>query len=166
MASIYLYRHTPSGQSRVYQVTQLRTDGVHCRPSAGTGPVVLKVVPNGCCLFRFYHGPIDVRLSFSTPTIGMKWACATQKVVVVVVDSHIQRIVRATTEETTATQQVIHRPIKCPSCSWSQRGMKVNGLHDGDNPLLRPTGIQIAIKHLPDSTIREHRKRIGVQTMS
>ena len=37
--------HTPSGQSRVYRVTQLRTDGVHCRESAGTGPVVLKVVP-------------------------------------------------------------------------------------------------------------------------
>ena len=40
----------PSGQSRVYRVTQLRTDGVHCRESAGTGPVNLKVVPNGCCL--------------------------------------------------------------------------------------------------------------------
>ena len=44
-ASIYLYRRTPSGQSRVYRVAQLRTDGVHCRNSAGTGPVVLKVVP-------------------------------------------------------------------------------------------------------------------------
>ena len=45
-ASIHLYlnRCTPSGQSRVYRVTQLRTDGVHCRESAGTGPVVLKVV--------------------------------------------------------------------------------------------------------------------------
>ena len=42
---IYLNRHTPSGQSQVYRVTQLRTDGVHCRESAGTGPVVLKVVP-------------------------------------------------------------------------------------------------------------------------
>ena len=41
---IYLNRHTPSGQSRVYRVKQLRTDGVHCRESAGTGPVVLKVV--------------------------------------------------------------------------------------------------------------------------
>ena len=30
------YRHTPSGQSQVYRVTQLRTDGVHCRESAGT----------------------------------------------------------------------------------------------------------------------------------
>ena len=41
--------------------------------------------------------------------------------VVVVVDSHIQRIVLAT-EETTVTQRVTH----------------------GDNPLLRPTGIQLA----------------------
>ena len=45
-------RHTLSGQSRVYRVTQLRTDGVHCRESAGTGPVNLKVVPNKCCLGR------------------------------------------------------------------------------------------------------------------
>ena len=43
-ASIYFYDHTPLGQSRVYRVTQLRTDSVHYRESAGTGPVVLKVV--------------------------------------------------------------------------------------------------------------------------
>ena len=30
----------------------LRTDGVHYRESAGTGPVNLKVVPNECCLGR------------------------------------------------------------------------------------------------------------------
>ena len=59
--------------------------------------------------------------------------------------SHIQRVVLAT-EETTVTQQVSHRPIKCQSRSWSQRGTKVNGSHRGDNPLLRPTGIQIATK--------------------
>ena len=48
-----LNRHTPSGQSRVYRVTQLRTDGVHRRESAGTGLLVnLKVVPNECCLSR------------------------------------------------------------------------------------------------------------------
>ena len=47
-------------------------------------------------------------------------------VVVVVVDSHIQRIVLAT-EETTVTQQVSHRHIKCQSRLWSQRGTKVNG---------------------------------------
>ena len=44
---LFIYnRHTSSGQSRVYRVTQLRTDGVHCQESAGTGPVNLKVVPN------------------------------------------------------------------------------------------------------------------------
>ena len=49
----------------------------------------------------------------------------------IVVDSHIQRIVLAT-EETTVTQQVSHRPIKCQSRLWSQRGTKVNGSHHGD----------------------------------
>ena len=66
-------------------------------------------------------------------------------VVVVVVDSHVQRIVLAT-EETTVTQQVSHRPIKCQSRLWSQRRTKVNRSHHGDNPLLRPTGIQLATK--------------------
>ena len=41
-ASIYFCQHhTPSGQSGVYRVTQLRADGVHCRESVGTGPVGL-----------------------------------------------------------------------------------------------------------------------------
>ena len=47
-----LNRHTPSDQSRVYQVAQSRADGVHCRESAGTGLVNLKVVPNDCYLGR------------------------------------------------------------------------------------------------------------------
>ena len=42
---ISLNRHTPSGQSRVYRITQMRTDRVHCQESTGTGPVNLKVVP-------------------------------------------------------------------------------------------------------------------------
>ena len=42
---IYLNHHALSGQSRVYRVTQLRVNGVHCRESAGTGSVGLKVVP-------------------------------------------------------------------------------------------------------------------------
>ena len=51
------------------------------------------------------------------------------------------------TEETTVTQQVSHRPIKRQSrCLWSPRGTKFNGSHHGDNPLFRPTGIQIASK--------------------
>ena len=41
---VHLYIRS-SGQSRVYEVTQLRTDGVHCRESAGTGSIVIKVVP-------------------------------------------------------------------------------------------------------------------------
>ena len=32
----------------------------------------------------------------------------------------------------------------CQSGTWSHRGTKVNRSHHGDNPLLRPTGIQIA----------------------
>ena len=60
-------------------------------------------------------------------------------------DSHNQRFVFAT-EETTVTQQVSHRPIKCQSRLWSHRGTKVKGSHHGDNPLLRLTGIQITTK--------------------
>ena len=40
--SIYIYHHKPSGQSRLYRVTQLHTDSVHCRES-----VVSK--HNHCC---------------------------------------------------------------------------------------------------------------------
>ena len=72
---IYLNHHTPSGQYRVYRVTQLRNDGVHSREPAGTGPVNLKVVPvTGAGLCKSSCGPINVRLSFPTPTvIGMEW---------------------------------------------------------------------------------------------
>ena len=65
---IYLNRHTPSGQSRVYRVTQLRTDGVHRRESAGTWPVNLKGVRNGCC--QLIYASLS-RTHYS----GMKWAC-------------------------------------------------------------------------------------------
>ena len=65
-------------------------------------------------------------------------------VVVVVFDPHIQRIVLAT-EETTVTQQVSHRPIKCQSRLWLQRGTKVNGLSkvaitESTRPLLAKNG--------------------------
>ena len=46
--SIYIYDHTPSGQSRLYRVTQLRTDGVHCREF-----VVSK--HNHCCTAAAVH---------------------------------------------------------------------------------------------------------------
>ena len=83
--------------------------------------------------------------SLSQHSLLVQGTCAIQKVLVVVVHSHVQRIVLAT-EETTVTQQVSHRPIECQFRLWSQRGTKVNGSHRGDNPLLRPTGIQIATK--------------------
>ena len=67
--SNYLYRHTPSGQSRVYRVTQVRADGGHCRESAGTGPVVLKVVPVMGGAFAGHHRPINVRPFFPTSTL-------------------------------------------------------------------------------------------------
>ena len=65
---IYLNRHMPSGQSRVYRVAQLRTDGVHCRESSGTGPVNLKVAPNGCCLGRS-RWTNEYALLFPIPTM-------------------------------------------------------------------------------------------------
>ena len=77
-----------------------------------------------------------------------------------VVDSHIQRIVLVT-EQTNVAQQVSRRPIKCQSRSWSQRGTstkKVDGSHHGDNPLLKPRGIQIATEPMPGPNNREHRK--------
>ena len=70
--------HLPSlGQSRVYRVVQLRTDGIYCQESAGTrSVVVLKVATvSGAAFALYHHGPINVRLSFPTPTNGIKWAC-------------------------------------------------------------------------------------------
>ena len=49
---------------------------------------------------------------------------------------------------------------------WPQIGTKVNGSHHGDNPLLKPTGIQNTTKPLLDPTTREHRKLIGAKTVS
>ena len=71
---IYNRHDTPSSQSRVYRVTQLRTDGVHCRESAGTEPVNLKVVPNGwAALARSpwtkWYAPF-----FLKPTIILVWS--------------------------------------------------------------------------------------------
>ena len=76
-------------------------------------------------------------------------------VVVVVLHSHVQRIVLAT-EESAVTQQVSHRPIKCQSRLWSQRGTKVNGSHHGDNPLLGPAGIQTARLYKKASLKKSH----------
>ena len=70
---VYLYRQPPSGQSRVYQVTQLRTDGVYCREYDGSeASEVLEVVPvTGAAFSGITLGPIDARLSFPTPTMNI-----------------------------------------------------------------------------------------------
>ena len=44
-ASTFMYRQSPSGPARIYRVTQLLADVVHCRESTGAGPAVLKAVP-------------------------------------------------------------------------------------------------------------------------
>ena len=46
----------------------------HCGKSAGTGPVVLKLVPVKGAAFTSQR-TINVRLSFPTPIKGMRWAC-------------------------------------------------------------------------------------------
>ena len=72
----YLYRHTPSDQSRVYRVTHVIAYQWRSLPRVRrTGPVVLQVVPATGAAFAAHHGPINVRLSFPTPTtiIGMKY---------------------------------------------------------------------------------------------
>ena len=100
----------------------------------------------------YHQGPgvaskrLDVSISYKREQTVRRYFQHAPFMAIVVVDSHIQRTV-LTTEETTVTQQVSHhRPIKCQSRLWSQRDTKVNRSHHGDNPLLRPTGIQIATK--------------------
>ena len=69
-ASIYFYHHTPPGQSRVYKFAQLRTDGVHCRESPGTGPLVTKVVrATGAASTSSWTNYYCAHLSFPTSTI-------------------------------------------------------------------------------------------------
>ena len=96
-----------------------------------------------CVCFLPIHSGHQVRCGYHIYPFARRTDYKTDTAAVV--DSHIQRIVLAT-EETTVTQQVSHRPIKYQSRLWSQRGTKFNRLHNGDNPLLRPTGIQIATK--------------------
>ena len=107
----------------------------------------------------------DARFKTSL-SIGVQHRLATQNwrpYVVVVVDSHIQRIVLAT-EETTVTQQFSHRPIKCQFCLWSQRGSKVNGSHRRDKPATQPNRDPNRDSKLCDSTSKsnDHYKKVVV----
>ena len=67
---MYSNSYTPSGQSRVHRVAQLRADGVHCRESAGTGPVNLKVVLDERALAG-HRGLINIHISLPHPLFGM-----------------------------------------------------------------------------------------------
>ena len=70
MASIYLDLHTPSGRSRVYRFTRLRTDGVRRRESTDTRPIVLKEVPvTGAAFPGITMGQFCAPLFSDTPTI-------------------------------------------------------------------------------------------------
>ena len=69
---IYLNRHTPLGQSRVYRVYRWRSLP-RVRRHRASSPQGSS--SNGCCHFSGHHGPINVRLSFPTRTNCMKWAC-------------------------------------------------------------------------------------------
>ena len=73
---VQLHGQPPSGQSRVYHVAQLRTDGVHCRESAGTRPKAPKVVrAMGATFSAITMDFFFLRLSFPPPTIGTTDMC-------------------------------------------------------------------------------------------
>ena len=75
----------------------------------------------------------------SPPTSTLPcWSSRKRSYVVVVVVAFFTLTDRAST--------ILSNIRGCQSGTWSRRGTKVNGSHHGDNPLLGPTGIQIAIK--------------------
>ena len=77
-------------------------------------------------------------------TTGPAPADSRQYVCMYVWSSHVVVVVVFTLTDRAST---IPSNIRgCQSGTWSQRGTKVNGSHHGDNPLLRPTGIQLATK--------------------
>ena len=69
----------------VYQAMQMRTDDVHCRESAGTGPVVLKVVPVTGAAFSGFaaHQLVVCASTYPRPLLvwsGYSMSCAIHKV--------------------------------------------------------------------------------------
>ena len=66
-------------ESRVYRVTQLRTDGVRCRESAGTGPVVLKAARATGSAFSGTAMNHFLRASLISPALGTKDMCDTRQ---------------------------------------------------------------------------------------
>ena len=67
---IYFNCHIPSSQPRVHRVTKLRTDGVHCRESAGKWSVFPKVVPvTGAAIFQVTMDHLMCASLFSHPLL-------------------------------------------------------------------------------------------------
>ena len=63
-------------QNPSYRVTHLRTDGVHCRESAGTGPVDLKVVPvMGSAILQVTMDQIIFASLFPHPLLLVCYGC-------------------------------------------------------------------------------------------
>ena len=129
---------------RYYQVATINVIAEHQGINRRNG-LELPLLPR-CCRVDDSHTAttMSMLMSYRSAALAEKrWQVYTNSSgsarSTVVVDSHIQRIVLAT-EETTVTQQVSHRPIKCQSRLWSQRGTNVNGSHRGDNPILRQQG--------------------------
>ena len=57
---LFILPHAIIGPAPSFFVTQLRTDDVNCRESAGTGPVIIKVVSVTGAAFKIHHGPVVV----------------------------------------------------------------------------------------------------------
>ena len=117
----------------------MRTDGVHCRESVGIGLVVLKLVPvPGAAFSGITMNQLMCASLFPHP-LYYYWY------VLDMFDTEsscwcTHSAYGPLTEETTVTQHVSHRPIKCQYRSWSQRGTKVIGSHHGDNPYSNQQG--------------------------
>ena len=62
----------------LYQVTQMRADGVHCREPVGTGSVVPEVVPVTGDALSGITMHQSLRASLFSPSQILQWACAIQ----------------------------------------------------------------------------------------
>ena len=80
-------------------------------------------------------------------------------VVVIGVYSHIQRVLSLQPKKLRShnNSAIIDLSNTNPDRGHKEVRSKVIGSHHGENPLLRPTGIQIAAKSLLGPTNREHR---------
>ena len=81
-AYIFLYRHTPSSQSRVRRVTHLGTDGVHCQESADpkqASIVLIKVPQLTGAAFADKPRPSDMSLFYPTLLLVSKYVRSHRK---------------------------------------------------------------------------------------